>query len=459
MEKAKLSIIIPVYNEINTVLEVVRRVQNEPHKKEIIIVDDGSNDGTAELLRQIKDANIKLLLHDTNRGKGHAIRTAIQYITGDIVIIQDADLEYYSDEYINLIRPILADKADVVYGSRFLGTHRVFYFYHYLGNLIVNLFANFLLDANLSDIMTGYKAFNSSIFKKLTLRAAGFAFEVEVTAEVFKRGYRVYETPISYEGRNYEDGKKIKWLDFFVCLYWLIKVSLRDIDIGKETLLRMRLMKNNNTWAYNKIKPYLNTHIVEAGAGLGTISRYLISGHRNVILVDINDEYVKYLKKRFIGNPSVKVVQADICNVSEALKDEKIDTAVCINILEHIEKDLDALRNIRDTLIKDGRLLIIIPACRNLFGSIDKELSHYRRYDKKELSDKLKEAGFIIEKIEYMNCLAAIGWFIKYKIFQSKHMSVLEIWIFDKFIPLISKIEERIRLPFGLSLFVVARKE
>lgn len=459
MERVKLSIIIPVYNEINTVLEIIRRIQNEPHEKEIIIVDDGSSDGTTELLRQIKDSNIKLILNDTNRGKGYAIRTAIQYITGDIAIIQDADLEYYPDEYSELIKPILENKADAVYGSRFLGTHRVFYFFHYLGNVIINLFANFLLNTNLSDIMTGYKAFRTSIFKNLTLRAASFAFEVEVTAEVFKRGYRVYETPISYEGRNYEEGKKIKWFDFFICLYWLIKARLRGIDIGKETLLRMRLMKNNNTWTYNKIKPYLNMHILEIGAGLGTISRYLVSGNRNVILMDINDEYVGYLKNRFMGAPYVKVVQADICNINETLKVEKFDTVVCINILEHIEKDLDVLRNIRDILIKDGRLLIIVPAHKNLFGTMDRELSHYRRYSQKELSGKLKEAGFIIEEIEYMNSPAAIGWFIKYKIFRSKHMPLFGIWVFDKFIPLISKIEEGIKLPFGLSLFTVARKK
>ena len=227
-EEIKLSIIIPVYNEANTILEVIRLVKAEHHKKEIIIVDDASIDGSRELLEKIKDENIRVLFNEKNRGKGFCLRRALEYVTGDIVIIQDADLEYYPDEYGLLIRKILEGKADVVYGSRFLGgPHRVFYFHHYLGNKILNLLANILLNTNLSDLMTCYKAFKKDVIKSLTLKADRFGIEPELTAEVFKRGYRVYETPISYDGRTYEEGKKIKWTDFFVCLYWLVRASLR----------------------------------------------------------------------------------------------------------------------------------------------------------------------------------------------------------------------------------------
>jgi len=218
-------------------------------------------------------------------------------------------------------------------------------------------------------------------------------------------------------------------------------------------------MRNNNRWVYNKIKPYLNTCILEIGAGIGTVSQYLFSEKRRIILMDINEENVKYLKNRFIGNPYVKVIQGDVCNLNDRLKTDKIDTVVCINVLEHIEKDIDALRDINNTLVKDGRLLVILPAHKSLFGKLDRELSHYRRYSKEELCTKLQDAGFIIEKIEYMNFSAAIGWFINYKIFQRKHMPVLGILAYDKFIPLIAKIEKYLKLPFGLSLFAVARKE
>jgi len=229
-EEIKLSIIIPVYNEANTILEVIGLVKAEPHKKEIIIVDDASTDGTKELLEKIREENFRVLFNEKNKGKGFCIRKALNYVNGDIVIIQDADLEYYPDEYGLLIRKILEGKADVVYGSRFLGgPHRVFYFHHYLGNKILNLLANILLNTNLTDLMTCYKAFKKEVIKSLILKADRFGIEVELTAEVFKRGYRVYETPISYDGRTYKEGKKIKWTDFFVCVYWLFRALLRPL--------------------------------------------------------------------------------------------------------------------------------------------------------------------------------------------------------------------------------------
>jgi len=457
MKNIKLSIIIPVYNELNTVLEVVRRVQNESHEKEILIVDDGSNDGTIELLRQIKSENIKILFHDTNKGKGAAIRTAIKYITGDITIIQDADLEYYPDEYGILINKIVEGKADVVYGTRFLGSHRVFHFYHYLGNLLINLIANFILDANLTDLMTGYKAFKTSTLKKLILQANRFGIEAEITAEIFKRKLRLFEVPISYEGRGYEEGKKIRWMDFFSCVYWLIKSMFRGIDIGTETLLRIKLMRNNNNWVYHKMEPFLGKKILELGSGIGTISKYLVSYGREVILTDINKEYLSYLNNRFIGNPFVRIIEIDINNIDEKFKNEKVDTILGVNVLEHIEKDLELLRNLRQILIKDGRLLLLIPAHNVLFGVFDKNLQHYRRYSKKELIDKLTNAGFSLEKIEYMNFLAAIGWFIEYKIFKRKHMAKIKIQFVDKLIPIIALVEKYIKFPFGLSLIVIAK--
>jgi glycosyltransferase involved in cell wall biosynthesis len=229
MEKVKLSIVIPVYNEEKTILEIISSVKAQPYEKEIIVVDDGSTDKTAELLSAQNDPAIKIISYKPNRGKGYALRQAFQKATGDIVIIQDADLEYYPDEYGLLIEKIVQDKADAVYGTRFVGSHRVFYFYHFLGNFILNMAANVILNTTLSDLMTGAKAFRAPVIKSLKLCANRFGIEVEMTAEIFRRKYRVYEVPISYSGRTYEEGKKITWVDFFKCLAWLMRASMRKI--------------------------------------------------------------------------------------------------------------------------------------------------------------------------------------------------------------------------------------
>ena len=219
----KLSIVIPVFNEVTTLPHILNAVKRAPFEKEIIIVDDCSTDGTRDILRGIDDPSVKVLYNERNHGKGYCLQKGFSVVSGDIVIIQDADLEYYPDEYPQLIRKIQEGKADVVYGTRFYGEHRVFYFYHYMGNKLLNLIANVLYDTMLSDLMTGYKAFRIDVVRALRLRAPGFGVEAEITAQVFLKRFKVYEVPISYNGRGYEEGKKITWVDFFRSVYWLLR--------------------------------------------------------------------------------------------------------------------------------------------------------------------------------------------------------------------------------------------
>ena len=213
-----LSVIVPVYNEKASIREILARVASEPLVKEILVVDDCSQDGTREILQEWVNEHpsppCQLILHQRNQGKGAAVRSGIDKVAGEIVIIQDADLEYDPREYTQILAPILDGRADVVYGSRFLGgAHRVIYFWHYLGNQILTLFCNLLANLNLSDMETGYKAFRREVLDQLTLRSNSFDFEPEVTMKVARRGFRIYETPISYSGRSYQEGKKITWVD------------------------------------------------------------------------------------------------------------------------------------------------------------------------------------------------------------------------------------------------------
>jgi glycosyltransferase involved in cell wall biosynthesis len=226
-----LSIIVPVYNEEKTLLPLLKKVQNVKLlglKKQIIVVNDGSVDKTLELLKKLKIPGGKILQHEKNRGKGAAIRTAIPHTTGDIVIIQDADLEYDPADYVTVLKPILSGIADVVYGSRFMGVHRAFLFWHYVGNKVLTLVTNLLYDTVLTDMETCYKAFRGDIIRSIPLKSNRFDFEPEVTAKVLKRGYKLFEVPISYDGRGFGEGKKITWRDGLVALYCLIRYRIMD---------------------------------------------------------------------------------------------------------------------------------------------------------------------------------------------------------------------------------------
>jgi glycosyltransferase involved in cell wall biosynthesis len=224
-----LSVIIPVYNEKDTIKEAIEKISLIDIPKEIIVVDDYSYDGTREALAEIKRDEVKVFYHQRNKGKGAAVRTGLGHVTGDIVIIQDADLEYDPREYPNLIKPILEGKADAVYGSRFLGgPHRVLFFWHYVGNKIITTFSNMLSNLNLTDMETGYKAFRVDVIRSLNLKSNRFGFEPEVTMKLAKSKYRIYEVSISYWGRDYSEGKKITWKDGAAALWHILRFRFFD---------------------------------------------------------------------------------------------------------------------------------------------------------------------------------------------------------------------------------------
>ena len=224
-----LSVVMPCYNERSTIEEIIRRVLAVPIRTELIVVDDGSKDGTRDILTRLaEELRFKLVFQTQNSGKGAALRRGFQEVTGDLVVIQDADLEYSPEEFPQLIELICQGRADVVYGSRFLGRHRVFMFTHYAGNRFLTLVTNVLYNTMLSDMETCYKVMRTEVLRSMTLEANGFAIEPEMTAKIFKRRYRVYEVPITYDGRGYDEGKKITWRDGFVALWVLLKYRFTE---------------------------------------------------------------------------------------------------------------------------------------------------------------------------------------------------------------------------------------
>lgn len=227
----KLSVVIPVYDEKDTVLESLRRVQaaDVGFEKEIIIVDDGSTDGTRAILETIKAENVRVLFHEKNRGKGAALKTGFAEAKGDIILIQDSDLEYDPREYPKLLEPILDGRADAVYGSRFLGgPHRVLFFWHYVGNRLLTTLSNMFSNLNLTDMETCYKVFKRDVLEKITLKSRRFGFEPEITLKLAKHKARIYEIPISYSGRDYSEGKKIGWKDGLAAIYHIIRFRFFD---------------------------------------------------------------------------------------------------------------------------------------------------------------------------------------------------------------------------------------
>jgi glycosyltransferase involved in cell wall biosynthesis len=228
----KLSVVVPVYNERNTVVEVVRRMRAvelpDGIEREIIVIDDGSTDGTRDVLRQLGDSTVRILMHEANRGKGASVRTGLALATGDYVLIQDADLEYDPDDWPRLIAPVIRGRARVVYGSRFTGERRNMLLLHWIGNRMLSLVTNVLFNSTLSDMETCYKLVDRTLLNDLALRSDHFDIEPEITAKILKRGIRIYEVPISYMGREFDEGKKITWRDGFAALWTLVKFRFGD---------------------------------------------------------------------------------------------------------------------------------------------------------------------------------------------------------------------------------------
>ena len=224
-EYRKLSVIVPVFNEANTLVEIVRRMRQVelPIDKEIILVDDGSTDGTVSVLPHLEDSTVRVVRHGENRGKGAAVRTGLEQATGDLVLVQDADLEYDPEDWPKLLQPVLRGKAVAVYGSRFTGERRNMLFWHWVGNRFLSLVTNVLYNTTLSDMETCYKLVDRDLLRSLDLRSTRFEIEPEITAKLLRRHVRIYEVPISYAGREFTEGKKITWRDGFVALWTLVK--------------------------------------------------------------------------------------------------------------------------------------------------------------------------------------------------------------------------------------------
>jgi len=459
MPAALLSVLVPLYNEEEFVVALLERVLAAPLPdgidREIIVVDDGSSDGSAEAVEALAAGHpcIRLVRHSRNQGKGAAIRTAIDYARGDIAIIQDADLEYDPREYTHLIQPILDDKADVVFGSRFMvtGGRRVLYYWHSVANHLLTTLCNIVSDLNLTDIETGYKVFRTSLLKTIPIRSDRFGIEPELTIKAARRQVRIYEIPISYNGRTYEEGKKIGFKDALQAVWVILRYSFtRDIykDSGPETLHALSGAPRFNRWMADAISPYVGRRVLEIGAGIGNLTRVLAPRRACYFATDIDPEHLARLKSRFQHRPNLRVTHCDVANPADFLNlSGQVDTVVCLNVVEHIEDDRSALRNIHGALVAGGRAIILVPHDQRIFGTLDTALGHYRRYASEELRARMEEAGFRVERILAFNRISRPAWQISGRLLKRDALGYWQLRVFDRLVWVWRRIDHHLPWP------------
>jgi glycosyltransferase involved in cell wall biosynthesis len=462
-----LSVLMPVYNEARTLRTIVARVLASPVSLpiELVCVDDGSRDRSAEILEALaaSEPRIRVIRQPYNKGKGAAIRTAIEHMRGDIGLIQDSDLEYDPGDYPALIAPILEGKADAVFGSRFAAAaqRKVLLYWHGVANHFLTWLTNILNDINLTDMETCYKAVRADVLKQTPLHSDRFGIEPELTTRLAQWNIRIYEVPISYHGRTVAEGKKIGWKDAVSAVWTLLKYRFLDVRFtthdGYYVLQSMRRARGLNEWILEQFRQYIGNRVLEAGCGIGNFTELLLDRERLVCL-DNDPLYVEMLNWRLGHLENVTTHKFDLADSAgyEGLQSERIDTIVCLNVLEHIAPDEQVLRAYLDLLQPGGHAIILVPAHPSLFSPCDDALGHQRRYTNVELHTKLQRAGFEVVMMEEFNRMGVPGWYLN-KQLGRRDLNPRQMRVFEWLLP-VAKLMEAMKLGRGLSLIGVGRK-
>jgi glycosyltransferase involved in cell wall biosynthesis len=464
--RLSLSIIVPVYNEQYLVEASLNRLAVLADcallsRVRVIVVNDASRDQSAEALRRFQESLGQsrlsqfewiFLEHEKNQGKGAAIRTAIPHVDTDLAVIHDADLEYHPDDICKMIPLFLEEDADAVFGSRFLSSdfRRVLLFRHSLGNKLITLLTNLVTDLNLSDIETCYKMIRADMLKSIPWESNRFGIEPEITVKLAKRKARIFEVPIRYSGRTYAEGKKITWKDGVKALGALVKYGISDKiyvadAYGSEILARLNRAPRFTKWMADTIRPYVGDRVLEIGAGIGNLTSNLVP-RSEYHASDINPQYLDRLETLKQTRPYLQVHFTDAA-AGATFPPGNFDTVICLNVVEHIENDLAALTNIRKSLDKNGRAIILVPSGPQLYGTLDKVLGHFRRYTREQLLDVCQRAGFTVEKVLKFNRIGSPGWWLNGRILKRETFGFWQIKLLNTLVPIIRPIDRFLPFP------------
>ncbi len=464
-----LSVLIPVYNERTVVERSLAQVLAAPlpedMERELIVVDDCSSDGTSAILEALAatEPRIRLYRQAVNQGKGAAVRAAIEHARGDFCLIQDADLEYDPAEYPRLLRPLLDGHADAVFGSRYLAgaQMRVLPFWHSVINKTLTGLSNMFSNLSLTDMETCYKVFRTDLLKSIPIRSQRFGIEPEITLKAAKRKLRIYEVPISYHGRTWEEGKKIGWKDGIQALtvilkFWLID-DLYAQPYGRAFLNNLEGTPQYLNWMAGLLRPYLGDRILELGAGIGTLTGNLMGRRLQYVATEHDPLYLHALRNRFLRTPNVVVKDFDPNQPAPADLGGPFDTVLCVNLLEYVDAP-QFLQAVCDWTAPGGTLIAVVPQGRALFGSIDRTLGHKRRYSAAELRALLSQYGFDVERTRQLNKVSTPAWWFFSRLLGRRQINKLILKVFDKTVWFWRRVD--FLLPWrGLSLVAIAKKK
>lgn len=465
-----LSVLVPVYNERHLVETSLRRVLALEHeliqRLEVIVVDDRSSDGSWDILQRFaaEDERIVLLRHERNQGKGAGIRSALSRATGEICIVHDADLEYNPADIPSLLVPFAQEGADAVFGSRYLPSvyHRALMYRHTLINRFLTVCGNWLTDLNLSDLETGYKAVSTDLLKSIPIRSNDFRFEVELAFKLAKRRARIFEAPIRYSPRSYQEGKKISAKDGVLALlamfrYWLIDDAYQGDENDAALMDRLESTRRLNVWIGNTLRPYVGDRVLEIGAGIGNLTNQFIP-RDCYVASDTNPNHLRYLRAYALGKPYLGVRGVDLMSREDFSGLEgQFDTVLVVNGLENVADEQLALRNIQSALAPGGRAIFVVPAHPRLYNNLDRALGTRERYTAGKLRESLEAAGFQIEKFFDFNRFSVPAWWFNGKILRHKTFSRAQRKLVNMGVSL-AKVTDHL-LPWqGLNLVAVATK-